>query len=99
MSSSGTSGAEASQTEVDLARIAPSQEAAGLHSAALSQTSLIALVFQATHLRDAVFIIDLPQVPVFPSRRLPELECGNKGILVWQALRKHVSITETGKRF
>ncbi len=40
-----------------------------------------------THLWDAIFVIDLPQVPVFFTRGLPELKCGHKGIFIWQTLR------------
>lgn len=43
-----------------------------------------------SHLRDAVLVDDLPDIPVFSPGRFPEPEGGDKGVLIGQALREHV---------
>lgn len=53
---------------------------------------------QYMHLWDAVFVIDLPQVPVFLTGGLPELKCGHKGIFIRQTLRQDISTTQETKR-
>lgn len=47
------------------------------------------------HLWYSIFVKDLPEVPVFSARGLPELECGDKGVFIGQPLRKHVSAEGT----
>jgi hypothetical protein len=49
-----------------------------------------------THLWDAIFVEDLPEVPIFTSGGFPEFKRCHKGILVWQSLRKNVSVEGKG---
>lgn len=51
------------------------------------------------HLWYSIFVKDLPEVPVFSPRRLPELECGDKGVLIGQPLWKHVSAEDVVQQY